>query len=118
MNSLIADGCIINGSTLYSSILFPLVRVESFCHIEDSVILPDVTVNHHCYLKRCIIDRSCTIPEGTVIGMDAEDDAARFHRTEEGIVLVTREMLEQLVRKENSAEKNTEQKTQNEEAFS
>ncbi|MEQ5346907.1 glucose-1-phosphate adenylyltransferase [Proteus genomosp. 6] len=120
MNSLIADGCIINGSTLYSSILFPLVRVESFCHIEDSVILPDVTVSHHCYLKRCIIERSCTMPEGTVIGMNAEEDAARFHRTEEGIVLVTREMLEQLARKEkeNPTETSAEQKPQNEEAFS
>ncbi len=52
--------------------------------------------------------------------MNAEEDAARFHRTEEGIVLVTREMLEQLARKEkeNPTETSAEQKPQNEEAFS
>jgi len=31
-----------------------------------------------------------------VIGEDAEDDARRFYRTEHGITLVTREMLDKL----------------------
>jgi len=31
-----------------------------------------------------------------VIGEDAEADARRFHRTEGGVVLVTREMLDRL----------------------
>jgi glucose-1-phosphate adenylyltransferase len=30
------------------------------------------------------------------IGFDAEDDARRFFRTDRGVVLVTREMLEKL----------------------
>lgn len=47
-------------------------------------------------LRRCIIDRACVIPEGMVIGENAEEDARRFYRSEEGIVLVTREMLRKL----------------------
>jgi glucose-1-phosphate adenylyltransferase len=43
-----------------------------------------------------VIDRGCTIPEGMVIGEDAELDAQRFYRTENGVVLVTCEMLEKL----------------------
>jgi glucose-1-phosphate adenylyltransferase len=36
------------------------------------------------------------LPEGLVIGEDPKQDAARFERTPEGIVLVTRSMLARL----------------------
>jgi glucose-1-phosphate adenylyltransferase len=52
-----------------------------------------VQVGRGARLNRVVVDRGCTIPDGMVIGEDAEADAARFHRTESGIVLVTREML-------------------------
>lgn len=38
----------------------------------------------------------CELPEGLVIGEDAEHDAKRFHRSDEGIVLVTQAMLDKL----------------------
>ncbi|MGM1331803.1 glucose-1-phosphate adenylyltransferase, partial [Klebsiella michiganensis] len=47
-------------------------------------------------IRRCVIDRGCVIPEGTVIGENAVEDARRFYRSEEGIVLVTKEMLDKL----------------------
>ena len=43
-----------------------------------------------------VIDRACVIPEGMVIGEDPQADARRFERSEGGVVLVTREMLEKL----------------------
>ena len=39
-------------------------------------------------------------PEGMVIGENAEEDARRFYLSEEGIVLVTREMLRKLGHKQ------------------
>lgn len=93
LNSLVSGGCIISGSVVVNSVLFSRVRVNSFCNIESSILLPDVVVGRSCRLHRCIIDRACVIPEGTVIGENAEEDARRFYRSEEGIVLVTREML-------------------------
>jgi glucose-1-phosphate adenylyltransferase len=96
LNSLVSGGCIISGSVVVQSVLFPRVRVNSFCNIDSAVLLPDVWVGRSSRLRRCVIDRACVIPEGMVIGEDAEDDARRFHRSEEGIVLVTREMLRQL----------------------
>ena len=49
-----------------------------------------------CRLRRVVIDKGCKPPEGTVIGENADEDARRFHRSEQGIVLVTREMLARL----------------------
>ncbi len=96
LNSLVSGGCIVSGSEVMNSVLFSRVRVNSFCNIDSSILLPDVVVGRSCRLNHCIIDRACQLPEGMVIGEDAEEDSRRFHRTESGIVLVTRRMLEKL----------------------
>lgn len=96
MNSLVSGGCIISGSVVVHSVLFPRVRVNSFCTIDSSVLLPDVNIGRSCRLRRCIIDRACVLPEGMVIGENVEEDSKRFYRSEGGIVLVTREMLSRL----------------------
>jgi len=62
--------------------------------------LPEVWVGRSCRLRRCFFDRACVIPEGMVIGEHAEEDARRFYRSEEGIVLVTRDMLRKLEHKQ------------------
>ncbi|EMH90203.1 bacterial transferase hexapeptide family protein [Klebsiella pneumoniae JHCK1] len=96
MNSLVSGGCIISGSVVVQSVLFSRVRINSFCNIDSSVLLPGVWVGRSCRIRRCVIDRGCVIPEGTVIGENAVEDARRFYRSEEGIVLVTKEMLNRL----------------------
>ena len=79
------------------SVLFSNVRVESHAVIEDSVVLPDVDIAPSAVLRRTIIDRHCRIPEGLVVGMDAEEDRRRFRVSERGVTLVTPEMLDQRV---------------------
>lgn len=96
LNSVVSAGCIVSGSTIEQSILFNNVRVNSYTHIKECVVLPRCDIGRHCRLSRCIIDSDCNIPPNTVIGEDAELDAQRFHRNEDGIVLVTPEMLEKL----------------------
>ncbi|MHB1373686.1 MAG: glucose-1-phosphate adenylyltransferase [Thauera sp.] len=96
LNALVSGGCIVSGSTVRESVLFSNVLVRSYSTIEQAVVLPDVQINRHCRLRKVVIDRRCMIPEGTVIGEDAEADARRFHRTEGGVVLVTSPMLERL----------------------
>ncbi|MBC7938616.1 MAG: hypothetical protein H7Z19_02440, partial [Chitinophagaceae bacterium] len=61
-----------------------------------SVVLPGVQVGRGARITRTVIDRDCFIPDGLVIGEDAERDAERFYRTQSGITLVTREMLRKL----------------------
>ncbi|KEY60608.1 glucose-1-phosphate adenylyltransferase [Serratia sp. DD3] len=96
MNTLVSGGCIISGSTVVNSVLFSRVRVNSFCSLDSCVLLPDVNVGRSCRLRRCVIDRASQIPEGMVIGENAEEDSRRFYRSENGIVLVTKEMLAKL----------------------
>jgi glucose-1-phosphate adenylyltransferase len=97
IDSLVSGGCIVSGSRVQHSLLFNSVRVNSYSLIEDSVILPDVSVGRHCRLRRAVVDKLCAIPEGLVVGEDAEADSRRFYRTESGITLITPEMLGQPV---------------------
>ena len=97
VDSLVSGGCIISGSTVKGSLLFSNVRLHSFCSIEDSVILPDVVVNRHVKLRRCVVDKRCVFPEGFSAGFDAKQDRQRFHVTERGITLITPEMLGQKI---------------------
>jgi glucose-1-phosphate adenylyltransferase len=97
VDSLVSGGCIISGSKVQRSLLFSNVRVHSYCTIEDAVILPEVTLQRHCVLKRCVIDKRCVLPEGTQVGVDLQEDRQRFHVSERGITLVTPEMLGQQV---------------------
>ena len=41
-------------------------------------------------IRRAIIDKDVDIPEGMVIGYDAEEDKKRFEVTESGIVVVAK----------------------------
>ncbi|WP_431274904.1 glucose-1-phosphate adenylyltransferase [Variovorax ureilyticus] len=96
VNTIVSGGCIVSGSKVSSSVLFSGVRVHSFCTINEAVLLPDVQIGQGCRLNKVVIDRACILPENTVVGEDAEADAARFERTEGGVVLITREMLKRL----------------------
>lgn len=95
VDSLISGGCIISGSNVRRSVLFSDVRVHSYSSIEDSVILPNVTISRHVTLKRVVIDKGSHIPEGMQIGVNPEEDRKRFYVSEKGITLVTPDMLGQ-----------------------
>ena len=97
VDSMVSGGCIISGSTVRHSMLFSNVRINSFSLVENSVLLPDVQVGRHCRINNAVIDRGCMIPEGTVIGEDSDEDAKRFHVTASGVVLVTPDMLGQVL---------------------
>ena len=97
IDSLVSGGCIISGSAVRRSLLFSDVRVDEYCNIEDSVLLPKVHVGHHVTLKRAIVDKSCKIPDGLEVGVNPEEDRRRFHVSPNGVTLITPEMLGQKV---------------------
>ena len=95
IDSLVSGGCIISGATVKRSVIFFGTTINNRSFIRDSVVLPKVSIGKDCRLTRCIIDKGCVIPDGFVIGEDLEKDGEKFHVSEEGLVLVTREMLGQ-----------------------
>ncbi|MDH5435642.1 MAG: glucose-1-phosphate adenylyltransferase [Gammaproteobacteria bacterium] len=94
-DSLVSGGCIISGAKIKHSLLFSNVIINAYSVVEDSVILPGVNVGENVRIHRAVIDCSCIIPDGTIIGEDPEEDKKRFHVTDTGITLVTAEMLGQ-----------------------
>jgi len=96
VDSLVSGGCVVSGSTVRRSMLFSNVRANSFCLVEDTVVLPDVELGRHSSIKKAVIDSGCVIPPGLVVGEDPVLDAKRFLRSEKGITLITQQMLNDL----------------------
>jgi glucose-1-phosphate adenylyltransferase len=96
VDALVSGGCIISGAVVRRSLLFSNVRVNSYCQVEDSVILPDCDIGRHARLKKCIVDQGTVVPPGLVVGDNPELDARRFYRTEKGITLITSAMVKAL----------------------
>jgi glucose-1-phosphate adenylyltransferase len=97
IDSMVSGGDIVSGALVRRSLLFSNVRVEDGSDIEDSVILPDVTIGRNVVLRKVIEDNRCEIKDGTRIGDDHERDRQRFHVTEQGVTLVTPDRLGQAV---------------------
>ena len=90
---MVSGGCIISGSEVRNSLLFTGCRAHSFSTLDYVVALPSADIGRKAQLSRCVIDRGVIIPEGLVVGQDALEDAKWFRRTDNGIVLITQDML-------------------------
>ena len=95
VDSLVSGGCILAGAKVKRSVIFFATEIEGGTLVKDSVILPKVSIGKNCRITRAVIDKACRIDDGMVIGEDIELDRKRFHVSDEGIVLVTAEMLGQ-----------------------
>jgi glucose-1-phosphate adenylyltransferase len=91
LDSVVSMGCIVSGGTVRNCVLSPDVRVNSFSEVDSSILFSHVNVGRHCRIRRAIIDRDVHIPEGTVIGFDPESDRQKYHVTDSGITVVTRD---------------------------
>lgn len=96
ISSLISQDCIVSGALARRSLLFTGVKMGSFSSVEEGVILPYCNIGRGARLKRVVLDSGVRIPEGLVVGEDPEFDARRFRRTEKGVCLITKAMIDQL----------------------
>ncbi len=89
-DSIVSPGVIISGGRVHRSILSPGVRVNSYCDVEHSIVLDNVTIGRYSRIRRAIIDAGVELPEGSVIGEDAaRDRAAGHHVTPGGVTIVS-----------------------------
>jgi glucose-1-phosphate adenylyltransferase len=95
VDSMVSGGCIVSGASVRHSLLFSDVYIQSYSKLLDCVVLPNVDIGEHCSLTKVIVDKGCTIPDGTVIGENMEEDSKRFYVSPGGVTLVTPDMLGQ-----------------------
>ncbi|MCL4140133.1 UNVERIFIED_CONTAM: hypothetical protein GTU68_037565 [Idotea baltica] len=88
INSMIANGVVIEGGSAQNSIFFPKVKVSNAAIVIDSILFEDVEIGRNCHIQNCIIDKNVKVPDGTQIGIDRLADAKRFHISKKGVIVV------------------------------
>ncbi len=91
LESIISEGCIVSGASVWNSVVSPGVIIERDSSVEKSVIFDDVVIEPGAMIRRAIIDKECRIHAGARIGWDTEVDRKRgFTISDEGIVVVAK----------------------------
>ncbi|HEX3746684.1 MAG TPA: glucose-1-phosphate adenylyltransferase [Bryobacteraceae bacterium] len=89
VDSVVSAGCIISGGRVMHSVLSPGVRVNSYCEVEYSILMPACEIGRYSRIRRAIVNTGVKVPDSSVIGFDLEEDRAKgYHVTEGGIVVV------------------------------
>jgi glucose-1-phosphate adenylyltransferase len=89
IDSIVSGGCILSGGVVKNSILGRGVRVHTGALVEGCVIMDNCCIGRHSRVRRAILDKNVSVPEGTHIGYDLEADRARgWHVTDSGIVVI------------------------------
>jgi glucose-1-phosphate adenylyltransferase len=89
MDSIVSAGCIVSGGRVLRSVLSPGVRVNSYCEVEFSILMPNVEIGRWSRLRRTIVNTGVKIPESSTIGFDLEADRAKGYTvTDAGVVVV------------------------------
>jgi glucose-1-phosphate adenylyltransferase len=96
ISSLVSGDCIVSGAIASRSLLFTGVKMGSYSNVHEAVILPYCNIGRHARLRRVVIDRGVRIPEGLIVGEDPELDARRFRRSDNGVCLITKAMIDRL----------------------
>jgi len=94
VSSLVSGGCIISGTEVRNSLLFTGVHSNSYSVLDHAVVLPYVTIERSARLTNVVIDRGVVIPNGLVVGEDPEEDAKWFRVSDNGVTLITQDMLD------------------------
>jgi glucose-1-phosphate adenylyltransferase len=92
LDSLISNGCIISGAHVERSVLSPDVRIDNYSEIYDSILMEGVRIGKNVKIRKAIIDKSVSIPDGKRIGYNLEEDAKQLIISEKGVVVAHKEM--------------------------
>ena len=89
IDSMVSPGCIVSGGRVRGSVLAPFVRVNSYCDVDASILMPHAIIGRYSRVRRAIIDEGVVLPENSSVGFDAEADRALGRVvTESGITVV------------------------------
>ena len=89
IDSMVSPGCIVSGGRVRRCVLAPFVRVNSYCEVEESIMMPHVVIGRYSRVRRAILDQGVILPENSSVGFDPEEDRALGRVvTESGITVV------------------------------
>jgi glucose-1-phosphate adenylyltransferase len=86
--SIVGAGCIVSGAWIRGSVLSTNVTVRNGAMVEDSVIMDGVEIGEGAIVRRAILDKNVVIEPGSTIGVDLVADAAKYHVSDGGIVVL------------------------------
>ncbi len=98
IDSVVCAGCIISGATVDNSLLSTRVTIEKHSYISHCVILPNAIIGKYCNLFNVLVVDDCIIPDGFRIGYDYELDKEFYEISENGVRLVTQEMIDNYIK--------------------
>jgi glucose-1-phosphate adenylyltransferase len=85
---MVSPGVIVSGATIDRSVISPRVHLHARSLVTESVVFSGVNVGGGAIVRRAIVDKDVMIEPGAQIGVDPEQDRARFTVSAGGIVVV------------------------------
>ncbi|WP_312717985.1 glucose-1-phosphate adenylyltransferase [Mobilicoccus sp.] len=94
INSAVASGAVISGARVEGSVVSPLVRVNSYAQVHDSVLLEAARIGRKAVVEKAILDKNVVLEDGAEVGVDHARDLERgFHVSDDGVVVVPKNTI-------------------------
>jgi glucose-1-phosphate adenylyltransferase len=87
-DSIVCAGSIVGPASVESSVIGTHDFVADGAYVQRSVLLDNVRIGRGCVIRNAIIDKNVVVPDGTLIGVDHEEDRLRGFVVSEGGVTV------------------------------
>ncbi|MFP5023144.1 glucose-1-phosphate adenylyltransferase [Pseudonocardia phyllosphaerae] len=87
-DSIVGAGTIISGAIVRRSVISPNVSVQGGAEVSDSVVLPGARIGRGAVVRRAILDKNVVVPDGALIGVDLNQDRARYTVSNGGVVVL------------------------------
>jgi glucose-1-phosphate adenylyltransferase len=88
VDSLVSAGSIISGARVVRSVLSPEVQVHTGAEVTDSILMEAVDIGRHATVRNAIVSPGVRVPPDARIGVNADEDRARFIVTDGGVTVV------------------------------
>jgi glucose-1-phosphate adenylyltransferase len=88
LDSMVCPGVVLSGATARRSVLSPGAHLHSYAEVEDSIVMHGVEVGREAIVHRAIVDKNVRIEPKARIGVDPEEDRARFAVSPGGVVVI------------------------------
>jgi glucose-1-phosphate adenylyltransferase len=87
-DSIVCAGSIVGPASVESSVIGTHDFVADGAYVQRSVLLDNVRIGRGCVIRNAIIDKNVVVPDGTLIGVDHDEDRRRGFVVSEGGVTV------------------------------